>query len=801
MFNFNKLAMLGIASFFFAQCSSDDTPVAGNGSETDNALTGRIVYEDGSPAAGVSVRIIPVNNVPSFAPKIYEGVARTTDEQGRYSLAGLDTGKYNVEGLKDSLGVFVDSVLADEHIPDGILKKCGIITGITHMEGIGDTGQISMIIRIPGTRRITLPVVGGRFMFDYMPEGDYQMNFVPITSGYSVKIIDLHVTAGQILDLDTILFSIYSSDTVDITTPSVYGVWGPNKTYRIHTNLQISEGLNLTILPNTKVLFMGGFYIAADGNLFAFGSPDSMIEFSTGLPVKTRTSWEAIYKWTQNVATNDTILLKYCIMENSRKGIVIGNGNPNATAIIRNSIFRDCETVLDLSLLNQAVVANNIFKNISHAVYSQSGTSNFLNNIFINIGLVFQANSSQIDVRYNDFFNTDTIAIGFSDHTAWNLQSQTNLSNDPGFVSTQDYHLLDYSPCKGTGFKGTDMGIYDTLEAGDLEEYLSQHNDLPQVFAGNDTSITINDSVRLHGKASSNLGTIIKWEWAAINTGIFFTFPSGDYSFRAPSVPSFTSYIFKATDNNGNSNSDTIRIIYLPDSIYKAGILNGMKEIPMGTFRDVENKSATISYNFWMDSTEVTENQYRTVMGESPPVIKGENMPVTNITVNDAILYCNRLSRYFSLETTYIYSTPDDIRCDTSKNGFRLPSEDEWELACRAGTATRYFWGDSFDSLQAFTYCWGAENAGNAPCEVATKLPNNLNLYDMNGNVGEYCWGDSSAAKPDNRIDYFPSQISQIAIRGGAFDLSIYNFTPSLQYYYSPSDPTLNRGFRCVRKP
>lgn len=202
----------------FCFCSKSKDIISGNGSETENALSGRIVYEDGTPAAGVTVRILPVSNVPSFTiNKIKEGVTRNTDENGYYLLNGIDSGLYNIEGLKESLGVFIDSILAYDNnkIPQGILKKCGSITGIIHMDGQSDTNQIRATLSMPGTRRITKPNIGGRFLFDYMPEGNYQLNIDPLPQ-YAVQIISLQVKAGQVLNLDTLKFTIPPPKTFSI---------------------------------------------------------------------------------------------------------------------------------------------------------------------------------------------------------------------------------------------------------------------------------------------------------------------------------------------------------------------------------------------------------------------------------------------------------------------------------------------------------------------------------------------------------------------------------------------------------
>jgi len=154
--------------------------------------------------------------------------------------------------------------------------------------------------------------------------------------------------------------------------------------------------------------------------------------------------------------------------------------------------------------------------------------------------------------------------------------------------------------------------------------------------------------------------------------------------------------------------------------------------IPAGTFimgspanepdrSDNETQhQVTLSRPFYLQTTEVTQGQWTAIMGNNPSQFKncGDNCPVENISWQDAQEYIKRLN----------------IRERTSK--YRLPTEAEWEYACRAGSQTAFSFGDVVGSLDS--YGWYSGNSGNRTHPVGQKEPNAWGLYDMHGNVCEW---------------------------------------------------------------
>lgn len=152
---------------------------------------------------------------------------------------------------------------------------------------------------------------------------------------------------------------------------------------------------------------------------------------------------------------------------------------------------------------------------------------------------------------------------------------------------------------------------------------------------------------------------------------------------------------------------------------------------------------------YWVGRYEVTQKEYRDVIGTNPSNFKGDRLPVDSVSWYDAVEFCNRLSRKYNLSPYYkIDRTGTDSNNlnpqDTMKyivtilggNGFRLLTESEWEYACRAGTTTPYSYGGSLDG--AIANFAGAGKNSTTP--AGSFKPNGYGLYDMHGNAWEWCW-------------------------------------------------------------
>ncbi len=136
---------------------------------------------------------------------------------------------------------------------------------------------------------------------------------------------------------------------------------------------------------------------------------------------------------------------------------------------------------------------------------------------------------------------------------------------------------------------------------------------------------------------------------------------------------------------------------------------------------------------FLLSKFPVTQELYFQIMHESPSCFKGDRLPAETISWKDTITFCNLLSRNNGLLPCYsLVSEGEEIIFDSKADGFRLPTEAEWEYSCRAGsTGIRY---GELDKI-----AWYRGNSENTSHEVGMKEPNSWGLYDMLGNVWEWC--------------------------------------------------------------
>ncbi|MGZ0173968.1 MAG: formylglycine-generating enzyme family protein [Planctomycetales bacterium] len=211
--------------------------------------------------------------------------------------------------------------------------------------------------------------------------------------------------------------------------------------------------------------------------------------------------------------------------------------------------------------------------------------------------------------------------------------------------------------------------------------------------------------------------------------------------------------------------------------------------IPPRTFTMGEGEEAhqvTLTKGFDLGQHEVTQEQYEAVIGTNPSQFKGPQNPVETVSWDDAVAFCRKLSELPAEKSAgYVY---------------RLPTEAEWEYACRAGTKTTYSFGDSDSELG--DYGWYDKNSGKTTHPVGGKKPNAWGLYDMHGNVFEWCqdWhGDYRSGSVTDPTG--SSSGSYRVIRGGCwyFPFPARFARSANRSWFSPGNRGFHVGFRVLR--
>lgn len=172
-----------------------------------------------------------------------------------------------------------------------------------------------------------------------------------------------------------------------------------------------------------------------------------------------------------------------------------------------------------------------------------------------------------------------------------------------------------------------------------------------------------------------------------------------------------SSVIPQVSNDNINKIKSMFKLVRIPAGSFTMGSRDGYPD-------EIPPHQVSISRPFWINKYEVTQEQYELVMGNNPSNFKSPQRPVEMVSWEDTVAFCKKVS-------------------ELTGEKYRLPTEAEWEYACRGGSDTNYYWGS--DRSQMPKHAWYGENSKIMTHDVGKKKPNNWGLYDMNGNVSEWC--------------------------------------------------------------
>jgi formylglycine-generating enzyme required for sulfatase activity len=228
-----------------------------------------------------------------------------------------------------------------------------------------------------------------------------------------------------------------------------------------------------------------------------------------------------------------------------------------------------------------------------------------------------------------------------------------------------------------------------------------------------------------------------------------------------------------------------------------------------GWFYDGQPIHTVTVSSFMIGTYEVTQAQYAAVAGINPSSFTGDARPVDTVTWYDALEFCNKLSESEGLQNVYTITgrTPASgypitgaaVAVDWTKNGYRLPTEAEWEWAARGGQSSLgYLYAGSNTPGDV---AWYLANLSDASHPVGTKAANELELYDMSGNVWEFCWDWYYSTYPSGpeTDPTGPASGTQRVIRGGCWSTDIYDIAVSTRGMCVPDSGGNLVGFRAAR--
>ena len=371
-----------------------------------------------------------------------------------------------------------------------------------------------------------------------------------------------------------------------------------------------------------------------------------------------------------------------------------------------------------------------------------------------------------------------TDVTGLTEETTWHFALK--VFDDDGHVSPLSNDAAVTTP-SGTFLNGAGVApLFGTLTTEFTFEvtYFDADGDAP----------TIHD-VEIDGQPSAM--SLVSGE---PETGALYrlttTLNAGEHTYR---------FVF----DDGSGNAATTEPVDAP-VVGAANFVMGSPPGEVGRSYDETPHEVALSRGIEVAATEVTQSDWNALMPLNPSTFTGDDLPVHNVTWYDAVDYCNALSDRDELTRAYTVDGPY-VTWNREADGWRLPTEAEWEYHCRAGSTTGLYNGELVEVMCGAdagldAVGWYCGNAPDGPRDVGLKTANTSGLYDMSGNVREWCW-DWYGPYPESPVldPEGPAVGERRVVRGGSWHYYARDCRSAARGTFYPTSADDFVGFRVVR--
>lgn len=381
----------------------------------------------------------------------------------------------------------------------------------------------------------------------------------------------------------------------------------------------------------------------------------------------------------------------------------------------------------------------------------------------------------------------------------------------------------------GNSFPAFRVSVIFTVVLAALGSFTGCNTTDPEIFYNiRSASISANLLGGTEGYPDSTYTFAIRHTYVTVPRQYVWTFDDGDSLVTRDSLPvrhrfrAEGSYTIIVRIFNLEVNREVARTSLTVNIRSRVPVIP-LTEVPAGAFVMGNNRNisqaespahpVTISRPYLVSTYEVRNMEWNMIMPRSPSWSQLDSLPVENITWFEAVDFCNRLSLRSGLVPAY-FIKGDTVQCFFSASGYRLPTEAEWEYFARAGTTAEFYSGNpgslfsvclDSDTLEPVIdligwYCMNAESRSHISGQ---KKPNAFGLYDMIGNVGEWCWDwlDGNYYRNSPSVDPAgPARGDLRVVRGGDFTVGILDSRVSSRRLSAhPATHTYSIGLRVVR--